>query len=106
MMALGMGGMLGGQLVGYVNYHFGGGRGVTITNLVMTIIAYLVIIIFNAIYEFNFLMYMAAFLIGFINTCNITQANLILGFEFKTNIEPFAVYRLVSSLAVSLLTLI
>jgi predicted MFS family arabinose efflux permease len=106
MMVLGVGGMIGGYVIGYINDHAGGGKAVAIANIVITIISYFILIIFNSIHEFNFLGYIAAFMSGFLNNCLITQANLILGFEFKTNTEPFAVYRLVSSLTVSMITLV
>jgi MFS family permease len=97
----GVGQLIGSPLVGYVNDKLGGGRSVARVLLVIHLTAYLVTIIFNEIHSFGPLAYLVTLLCGMQDAALQTQVTIICGFEFKTNVEPFAIYRLLGSLVIS-----
>ena len=97
----GVGQLIGSPLVGLVNDKFGGGQSVARTLLFVHFASYLVIIVFNEIHVFGILAFVVTFLCGVSNAALQTQVNIVCGFEFKTNVEPYAIYRLFSSLTIS-----
>jgi hypothetical protein len=70
------------------------------TLLVIHVAAYLATIIFNEIHVFGPLAFLVTFLCGVQDAALQTQITIVLGFEFRTNVEPFAIYRLLNSLAI------
>ena len=88
-------------MVGYVNDKLGGGRSVARVLLVTHVVAYTITIIFNEIHSFGTLAFIVTFICGVQDAALQTQVTIICGFEFKTNVEPFAIYRLLSSLTIS-----
>ena len=61
------------------------------------ILNYLLIIVYNEIHEYGWLSYAMTFLLGVQDGALQTQVTLLCGFEFETNVEPFAIYRGISS---------
>ena len=106
MIVLGIGAMIGGPIVGFTNDRLGGGKAVAILCLIMVALSYLGLVIANEIHEFGFLCYFSAFMQGALDSAVNTQLFLILGFEFKTNTEPFAVFRLLWALGNCLVLLL
>ena len=97
----GVGQLVGSPLVGFVNDKMGGGRAVARMLLVVHFAAYIVTLIFNEIHVFGTLAFVVTFLCGVQDAALQTQVTIVCGFEFKTNVEPFAIYRLFSSLTIS-----
>ncbi|TNV78843.1 hypothetical protein FGO68_gene15401 [Halteria grandinella] len=97
----GIGQLVGSPMVGYVNDHLGGGQAVARTCLVVHLLAYSITIVYNEIHSFGFLSFVVTFLFGMQDAALQTQVTIVLGFEFRTNVEPFAIYRLLNSLAIS-----
>jgi predicted MFS family arabinose efflux permease len=97
----GIGQLVGSPLVGYVNDHLGGGRPVARTLLVIHLVAYSVTLVYNEVHTFGWLAFAVTFFFGVQDAALQTQVTIVLGFEFRTNTEPFAIYRLLNSLAIS-----
>jgi predicted MFS family arabinose efflux permease len=60
----GIGNVLGGSIIGYINDNKGGGRSVAKINIVFVIVAYGCILIANGIHKFNLFCFVATFMFG------------------------------------------
>lgn len=59
-------------------------------------IAFSTAILYNEMHEFGVLSFILTFLLGLQEGALYTQVGLIYGFEFDSNLEPFAIYRMVN----------
>ena len=97
---LGLGQLVGSPLVGYVNDKHGGGQSVARVLLVVHVISYSTILLFNELHEFGLLAFLVTFLFGIQDAALQTQCTIVYGFEFRSAIEAFGIYRLFNSLGI------
>jgi len=99
---LGLGQLVGSPLVGYVNDKRGGGQSVARVLLVIHLLSYATILIYNEIHTFGVLSFVLTFLLGIQDAALQTQVTIVFGFEFSSAIEALAIYRLFNSIFICL----
>lgn len=97
----GIGCLIGSPLLGYINDKFDGGRAVSKACLAMHIVSFLITIAMNEVHEYGFLTYITTFVLGMQDAFMQNQVPLVMGNEFDTLMEPFAIFRLYNSLGIA-----
>ena len=97
---------IGSPIFGKINDRFGGGKAVSYGVLITVILTFLTCILNNELQSFGIITFFMTFLLGFYCSALLTQINLILGFEFSSNVEPFVIYRLICSFGTCLMLIL
>lgn len=91
MVFFGIGDLIGAGMSGYIN-NKKGGKTLAKINVGLTFLAFGIIIFQNEYNAYSFFSFCATLFFGIANSSLITQINLILGYEFDSHSEPFAVF--------------
>ena len=96
MIVFGIGEMTGGPFIGRIVDKYNS-RVACKVNLIIVVLLADVVVVYLFLFRFNFLAYIMTFLWGFQDSAVNTHCYGILGFEFSSTTDPFAVYNILQS---------
>ena len=92
MIPLGIGEVIGGFILGFILDRWKQKAGITYC-IFTTIVAYVIVFLQLAFWEFNVLTFFMTFFWGIQDSTLTNFINCILGFEFESKIIPFSVFK-------------
>lgn len=99
MVPFGVGEMIGGSIVGYVTDKISI-KAAVLVNVLFCLLTCGATLSFLIVNEYNWLAFMMPLMWGILDSGINTHIFEMLGFEFDTNSEPFAVFTLVEAMTV------
>ena len=99
MCLLGVGEIIGAQIVGAIRDRVSN-KAAIFSLIVLTIIAFIFVLLFNSNNTFNYMAPLMCFTWGLQDSGLNTLINCILGFEFEDKCTPFSIYKFVQSIAI------
>lgn len=107
MVAFGVGSVVGGPVMGYVNDKMGGDRNLSKANLALQTFIYLVLILQEELGTFSLFTYFAGFMLGTSDSAYLTQASIMIATHWShCSAELFAIFIIVKMLYMSLIMIV